>query len=328
MSSQLIDALQEATGLSEAQILRLITRSPHTYKIYSIPKRSGGKRTIAQPAKETKFLQRWLVANVFIDLPLHEYATAYITNSNIKKNAAAHKGNSYISKFDFENFFPSIKESDLIQHFRKHLCAQFSESDIQMIARICCIASTRSEVRSLSIGAPSSPLLSNSVMFDFDAMISSWCKSNGFSYTRYADDLTFSTNVKGRSPEIEAMLSKTISSLTYPKIRLNKKKSIHLSKKYQRRVTGLVINNEGQLSIGRSRKRAISALIHRYSLNKLTMEETLHLQGLLGFSKDIEPSFILSMKRKYGAEIVDTIFKIRKNETHVKPIGLDIQSDR
>lgn len=313
MTIPLIQALQEATGLGEAQILRLIVRSPHTYKVYTIPKKSGGTRTIAQPAKETKFLQRWLIANVLGVLPLHESATAYKTNASIKKNAAAHKDNAYISKYDFENFFPSIKESDLIQHFIRHLSAQLAEIDIKKVARLCCISSKGSEERRLSIGAPSSPLLSNSVMYEFDSKIDAWCRANGFIYTRYADDLTFSTNVKGRSSEVEVEIGNVIASLAYPKIRLNRKKTVHLSKKYQRRVTGLIINNDDQLSIGRDRKRTISALIHRHSLSMLTIAETYHLQGLLGFAKDIEPAFVMSMRRKYGSEIVDAIFQIRKN---------------
>lgn len=313
MTTALIQALQEATGLSEAQIHRLIARSPHAYKVYTIPKKSGGTRTIAQPAKETKFLQRWLIQNVLGVLPQHESATAYKTNASIKNNASVHKDNPYISKFDFENFFPSIKESDLIQHFTKHLSAQFNESDIQTIARLCSMSSTGSKERRLSIGAPSSPLLSNSVMYDFDIQIATWCNNNQFFYTRYADDLTFSTHSKGRSSEIETEIRKIIATLTYPKIRLNTKKTIHLSKKYQRRVTGLIINNDDQISIGRHRKREISALIHRHSLNMLSSEETFHLQGLLGFAKDIEPEFIISMRRKYGSKIIDSILSIRKN---------------
>lgn len=314
MITPLIQALQEATGLSESQIHRLIIRAPHAYKVYTIPKKSGGTRTIAQPAKEIKFLQRWLMANVLVKLPLHECATAYHSNASIKKNAAAHQNNAYISKFDFENFFPSIKEADLIQHLTKHLNAPFSDTDVQSVARLCSMRSKGSRDRQLSIGAPSSPLLSNSVMFDFDSEIASWCSKNGFTYTRYADDLTFSTNTKGRSKELEAALGKVIANLTYPKIRINKKKTIHLSKKYQRRITGLIINNDDQLSIGRDRKRELSTLIHRHSLNLLSVDEKYHLQGLLGFAKDIEPRFLTSMRLKYGSEIIDAIFQIRVNK--------------
>lgn len=312
MSTPIIRALQAATGLGEVQILRLIVRSPHTYKVYTIPKKTGGERVIAQPAKETKYLQRWLITNLFSALPIHDSATAYKVDASIKKNAAAHIENPYLSKFDFRNFFPSIGESDLIAHFTKHLGTRLCEVDIQHVARLCSFIAKGSKVRSLSVGAPSSPLLSNSIMYEFDTMISAWCRKNGLAYTRYADDLTFSTKTKGIASEIEAMICEVTSSLAYPKLALNRKKTVHLSKKYQRRVTGIIINNSGQLSIGRERKRAISSLIHRHSIQLLTLEETYHLQGLLGFANDIEPAFVASMRKKYGTNLIDAIFQIRK----------------
>lgn len=314
MITPLVQSLHEATGLNDAQIHRLIIRAPHAYKVYTIPKKSGGTRTIAQPAKEIKFLQRWLMKKVFDRLPIHECATAYRSGASIKINAATHQSNAYISKFDLENFFPSIKETDLIQHFRKHLHANTSDDDILRIARLCCMRTIGSQERQLSVGAPSSPLLSNSLMFDFDSEIASWCVGNGFVYTRYADDLTFSTNTKGNSKALEAEICRVIGNLIYPKIRLNKRKTIHLSKKYQRRITGLIVNNDGKLSIGRDRKREISTLIHRHSLKLLSPEEGYQLQGLLGFAKDIEPNFMTSVRRKYGAVIIDAIFQIRKTK--------------
>ena len=96
MVENLPRVMQEALGFNEAQLLRLIARSPHTYKIYTIAKKSGGVRTIAQPAKETKFIQHWLIQNVFDRLPVHACAAAYKRGASIKANAAAHKENYYI----------------------------------------------------------------------------------------------------------------------------------------------------------------------------------------------------------------------------------------
>lgn len=312
MSISLLQSLQDATGLGEAKILRLIARSPYSYKVYTIPKKSGGVRTIAQPARESKYLQRWLIDNVFTELPLHEAASAYKVDASIKKNAAAHKNNPYIAKFDFQNFFPSIKEADLVKHFSKHLGDKFSLVDLRRMARLCCFGVNGSRERCLSIGAPSSPLLSNSVMYEFDFMIDSWCRENNLIYTRYADDLTFSTKTKGVTSQIESKITQLMGEFDYPRLSLNNKKTVHLSKKYQRRITGLIVNNEGELSIGRERKREISALIHRYILKILPTDEVFRLQGLLGFAKDVEPTFMDSMRRKYGWVVIDSIFQVRK----------------
>jgi hypothetical protein len=104
MNSSLRKQLQESLGIKESQLNRLIQRAPYTYKVYSIPKRSGGVRVIAQPAKETKFIQHWLIKNIFEKLPIHQCAMAYKEGSSIKKNATVHKNNSYITKFDFKGF--------------------------------------------------------------------------------------------------------------------------------------------------------------------------------------------------------------------------------
>lgn len=312
MTGKLSELMHGSFGLSGAQLDRLIVRSPHTYKIYTIPKRSGGVRIIAQPARETKYIQNWLISNIFGHLPIHECAAAYKTGASIKANATAHSTNQYISKFDFESFFGSIKAIDLVNHLLRHLGKDLSPLDINNISRLSCISPKDGTGLCLSIGAPSSPILSNSIMYEFDVKIHQWCNVRGITYTRYADDLTFSSNVKGICSEIEPAILETIHGLPYPRLNLNQKKTIHLSKKNQRRITGLIINNEGDVSIGRARKRMISALIHRFSLGDLKVQETYNLQGLLGFSKDIEPGFILRMKEKYGTKVINDIFQIRK----------------
>ncbi|WP_367848757.1 retron St85 family RNA-directed DNA polymerase [Rhodoferax sp. WC2427] len=311
MTARLAQIMFDTFGLSEENFDRLVTRSPHSYKIYTIPKKSGGVRTIAQPAKEIKFLQRWLIENVFSKLPIHDCASAYKTGASIKSNANAHKENEYISKFDFENFFPSIKHSDLTKHFKNHLEKNIHPDDIKTVTRLCCIRPKGGGVLCLSIGAPSSPILSNSIMHEFDTQVNNWCKTKKITYTRYADDMTFSTNTKNASAEIELKIQQFTENISYPSLKLNSNKTIHLSKKFQRRITGVIINNDGQLSIGRDRKRLISSLIHKFTLGKLQNQDIFQLQGLIGFSKDIEPDFIKSMKKKYGSQVVDGILSIR-----------------
>lgn len=312
MTRRLVEQLHQELGLSEAQVMRLIARSPHTYKVYTIPKKTGGVRVIAQPAKETKAIQHWLIENVFNLLPIHASATAYNKGASIKINAYAHAESSYLSKFDFKDFFTSIKASDLLEHLTRHLNGAYSLEDIAFISRVSCILLKGARELCLSIGAPSSPLLSNSVMYDFDERLHSWCESRRIIYTRYADDLTFSSNEQGTAEDIERALRNTIRQTSYPILRVNNKKTIHLSKKSQRRVTGIVINNEGKLSLGRDKKRLISALIHKFSIGNLDPELHPKLQGLLGFALDVEPLFFSSMKNKYGADVLNMIMRIRK----------------
>lgn len=311
--SKFRELLRDELSISFSQSARLISRAPYAYKKYKIKKAGGGYREIAQPAKETKFIMHWLMSKYFYKLPVHLCATAYKDGSSIKGNAWAHAKNYYIAKFDFKKFFPSIVGRDLELHFTDFFSGVLDDKSINQIARLCCVSHNGSDSSKLclSIGAPTSPVLSNSVMREFDEHIHSWCVNNSIVYTRYADDLTFSTKVRGVSFEIQPMLDEVIGKLHYPKLTLNDKKTIFLSKKNQRRITGVVINNNDDVSLGRSRKREISVLIHKFSINFLSEEEVFRLQGLLGFAKDVEPLFIVRMRDKYGDAILSRIFAIR-----------------
>lgn len=312
MTDHLRRDLQLSLGISDYLLNRLVQRAPHSYKVYTIPKRSGGQRTIAQPAKETKFVQRWLIQNIFSQLPVHECASAYKVGASIKKNANAHKSHSYVTKLDFKDFFPSITSNDLVKHLSVHLGNSLGTQDIQDIARISCIRLPGKNDLCLSVGAPSSPVLSNSIMFSFDTEVFDWCDKNGITYTRYADDLTFSTSTKNISSDIEPFVRGIAQKLAYPSLSLNSKKTTHLSKKHQRRITGIIINNEGNISLGRNRKREISALIHKFTLGILPEPEIFRLQGLLGFAKDVEPLFVARMRGKYTSKLIEEVLQKRK----------------
>jgi len=310
---QLRTKLLELLPISESQLNVLIVRSPYIYKKFKIPKNSGGSREIAQPARATKYIQSLLIQLLLKELPVHQCVTAYKKGSSIKRNAEAHVKNPYLSKFDFKDFFTSIIGSDIKNHIQRSVNHDFSNQDLDDIVRITCKKTNYRDGFNLSVGAPSSPMISNTILYEFDTLVSDWCKENDFIYTRYADDLSFSTKVKGRTSLIEPFITEVLASLEYPKLELNNKKTIHLSKKHQRRVTGLILSNEGTVSLGRSKKRLISSMIHKYSLDKLDVTDIPRLQGYLGLAKDVDPSFIISMDNKYGPEILTKLFKFRKD---------------
>jgi RNA-directed DNA polymerase len=315
MTTSLRSRLLESFGVSEAQLNRLIARAPHTYKIYTIPKRTGGLRTIAQPAKETKYLQYWLMENYFSKLPIHTSAMAYQKESSIKRNADAHKDNPYLAKFDFRSFFTSIKHLDLSNHFRSHLGKKLLDEEIADIARISCISQPGTVGLCLSIGAPSSPILSNSIMYEFDNGVAEWCAPRSITYTRYADDLCFSTSEKGITSSIEPVIRLIAKQLTYPRLQFNSEKTTLVSMKFQRRITGLILDNTGNVSLGRERKRLVSAMIYRALNRQLSDEELLKLKGLLAFALDAEASFVDRMRLKYGSETINAIFDCRQANT-------------
>ncbi len=88
------------------------------------------------------------------------------------------------------------------------------------------------------------------------------------------------------------------------RIAINKLKTVFSSKGNNRHVTGVTLTNDNKLSIGRDRKRTISALIHKYKIGILSEDDKLHLKGLLAFSMSVEPEFYHRMASKYSYNVV------------------------
>ena len=288
----------------------ILRSAPYRYKVYTINKKSGnGKRVIAQPAKEVKAIQYWIINNLLNGLRQHGCAYAYTKNRSIKDNAQAHISNSYLIKLDFENFFNSIKDDDFIHFCSDSQLSSLNNSDIQYLLRALFWAPNRNDKLCLSIGAPSSPLLSNLIMFNFDSTLHDYCHMMNLTYTRYADDITISTNNKNIHRSIIYHVERILKGLAYPKLKINKNKTILASKANRRIITGLILSNEDKISLGRDRKRLISAMIHHVITKPYDLEKAAQLRGLLAFANDVEPDFLERMKTKYGESEVTAIMK-------------------
>ncbi|MDK9606310.1 retron St85 family RNA-directed DNA polymerase [Lelliottia wanjuensis] len=309
-----MDILQHISDLllsKKSEIVAFSMTAPYRYKIYRIPKRNSlKKRTIAHPSKELKFIQRAITEYLSDKLPVHECAFAYKKGSSIKNNAQIHLHTKYLLKMDFENFFPSITPRLFFSKLRL-ANIELTTEDKVILENILFFKSKRNSNLRLSIGAPSSPLISNFVMYFWDIEVQKLCSDMGINYTRYADDLTFSTNNKNILFDIPEMLENILPKYSLGKIRINHGKTIFSSKGHNRHVTGITLTNDNKLSIGRERKRLISSMIHYFINGKLAIDDVNKLIGLLAFAKNIEPSFYESMAIKYG---YDNLSKLRKRD--------------
>ena len=310
----IIEFISKHLLVDKNQVKKFVSTCPYRYKVYEIPKRNKkGTRTIAQPSKELKYLQKLILKNFLVDLPVHDSAMAYQKNRGIRDNVLNHIEKKYFLKMDFKDFFPSIKPIDLIKHSKKHLKIELDETDIFAIERIFFFVRKRGDGLELSIGAPSSPFISNSIMFEFDSYVNDICDKKKITYTRYADDLCFSTNKKGILFQFPSVICQTLSQLNYPRLNLNNEKTVFLSKKHNIHITGLVITPDKRISIGRSKKRYIKSLVFRYLNKVINIEEKNYLSGYLAFCKSVEPSFIVSLEKKYGKEAIDSLFRMESD---------------
>jgi RNA-directed DNA polymerase len=305
----LVEAISIDTGISVSDIERIIRTAPARYKHYQIPKKSGGTRVIAQPSRELKVLQRYLMENWLATLPVHPSAMAYVKRKNIHDNAHAHRLNPVILKLDFESFFPSIRVSDWRKFSRQHPSPWTGEGDAARIVKILFWGQRSATPVCLSIGAPTSPMISNLMMFKLDTEFDTKARQQGLVYTRYADDITISGNSVEELVKFEAFIRQGITRSPTPKLKVNEHKRGVFTSGRKRLVTGLVITPTGKVSIGRDRKRMISAMIHKYTLQQLNIGQVGYLKGMLGFAIANEPEFLNRMKTKYGHKVVDQILK-------------------
>lgn len=319
--STLLERLSDDLLLPSRDLIYLIRSAPYRYKVYQIDKKAPGeKRTIAQPAKELKPLQYWVMRNVLSRFPIHPAATAYRKGKNIRDNAEPHISHRYLLKLDFKNFFPSIRARDFEKFISAHpLGGEWTKEEIDYMVRILFWRRKREKTLRLSIGAPSSPLLSNILLYEFDMKASALCAANGVAYTRYADDLSFSTERPHTLRNVERSIEQICSGMKSPKLVLNVEKTVHASKRGARRVTGLVIANDGLATIGRQKKRQIRAAMHRYVQGTLDEAKIAELAGTLSYINSVEPNFLNKVAQWYGVDtlsyLITTHLPIQKRQS-------------
>ncbi|MCD9524201.1 RNA-directed DNA polymerase [Photobacterium carnosum] len=297
--------------MTESEILNFSSTAPRRYKRYYILKRNGKDlRLIAHPSKEVKFFQRLVISKLDGKLPIHHCAMAYVKGKSIKDNADAHKKNKYLLKMDFKNFFMSVTPELFISSLKKNNII-LDTNDLIFLEGILFWKLRRNSPLRLSVGAPSSPFISNFIMKSFDDYIFNTCKEMNVTYTRYADDITFSTNIKTLLFTFPVIIKNALKEHCDKKIRINSEKTIFTSKKFNRHITGITINNNNNLSLGRNKKRLISSMVHHFISkdHSLTADEILKLKGHLSFAHFIEPDFIQRLSDKYGNEEIINIIK-------------------
>lgn len=168
------------------------------YTSFEIPKKNGGQRTIKAPVEKLKVLQRKL-ADLLQDC-LDEINAArnlkdraahgFKRKRSIVTNARQHRNRRWVCNIDLEDFFPSINFGRVRGFFIKNRDFELRKDVATVLAQIAC------HDNSLPQGSPCSPVISNLVAHLLDMRLVKLARSTGCSYSRYADDLTFSTNKK------------------------------------------------------------------------------------------------------------------------------------
>lgn len=269
-------------GLNMQMLDNYITFSDKYYNTYYISKKKKSKkRRIDSPSKELKGIQRWVLKNYFDDLGVGKRANGFIKGRGIKRNAKYHIGKQFLLIIDIKNFFPSISQKMVFTALKKH----FENRELVMkLSKLCTYK------RKLPQGAPTSPLLSNLVFKEIDEQISSFCNTKLVVYSRYADDLAFSSETKNTLMEVYSFVNNLFSKYSFT---INRSKTRYLSGKGAMKVTGININ-EGRLTVSKQIKRNLRSSFYNYLVKKDTTININSAFGYLVFIKDIEPDYYIN----------------------------------
>jgi len=245
------------------------------YKTFQIPKRNGGQRTIKAPADSLKLLQRRL-SDLLQDC-VDEINTAkqrkdrtahgFKRKRSIITNARQHRRRRWVFNLDLEDFFPSINFGRVRGFLLKNRDFELHEDVATVITQIAC------HENSLPQGSPCSPVISNLVAHLLDMRLVKLASEAGCTYSRYADDLTFSTNKKEFPANIAApsgtkdsashlwlpgeALKKVIERTGF---RINAKKTHQMYRASRQDVTGLVVNKK--INVRWEYRHTVRAMVH------------------------------------------------------------------
>ncbi len=264
------------------------------YVRYLIPKRSGGERVILAPKRELKALQRKVLDGLVAKVPTAPAAHGFVRGHSIVTNARPHVGKQVILKLDLKDFFPSITFPRVRGLF---LSLGYSFSVASTLALLCTEYERepfgRDETRyyisigprHLVQGAPTSPGLANLVAWRLDQRLSGLAAKYGFTYTRYADDLTFSGDKSEAASQILASARRIIADERFV---LNNAKTRIARSNTRQIVTGLVVNK--QLATPRTLRRRLRAILHNARTQGLEAQNRdgrrnfqAYLSGLIAF---------------------------------------------
>ena len=127
-------------------------------------------------------------------------------------------------------------------------------------------------------------------------------------YSRYADDLYFSTNKPNLMGDLFAELKQDLRQRKSPRLSLKEEKTVFTSRKHKRLVTGLVLTPDKKVSIGRAKKRRIRAMVYQFTKNELNDKDIAYLRGYIAYVNSVEPTFVETLRRKYGKETIAALF--------------------
>lgn len=312
---------------------REIIETDH-YIRYKIPKRSGGERSIAAPKPILKRAQRNILDLILSKVEIADVAHGFLKNKSIITNAKNHSSlPKLIINIDIKDFFPSITFERIRGMYKSLGYSGYIASILAIICTFCermaievdektrFVATTK---RILPQGSPASPMITNIICRRMDSRLEGLSKKFSFTYTRYADDMSFSTQEENKDElaRFYGLIQKIIKEEGFE---INRLKTRFLRRNNQQNVTGLVVNNES-LGIPRKWIRQLRAAIHNARKDiengkDVPINTICEIEGMVSWVKSINYRRYIKIIEQ-GTILIN---KLKKMKGIQKPIEDDIE---
>lgn len=296
---------------------RKVSKNSH-YRRFSIPKKSGGHRQISAPMPRLKEAQYWILNNILYKNETHQAAHGFVPQRSIVTNAEQHQQKAVVINLDLKDFFPTVCYKRVKGLYRKMGYSQ-------QLATILALISTEplmDEVemdgvkyyvakgeRFLPQGAPTSPAITNLLCRRLDKRFAGMAAKLGWNYTRYADDLTFSSTA---TKDVNRILWQARQIIAAEGFIIHPDK-IHVMRQGSRQeVTGIVVNEK--LSVSRDDLKRFRAVLHRIETKGLDGAEWGNghiLQTIQGYA-----NYVKMVNPEKGAPLVEKVKAIIARPEH------------
>ena len=258
-----LSSLEQDLGLSAKTLYAVSNNLSKHYHKAKLPKKSGGYRNLSVPDEVLKSIQKRIAEVLLIHMPVSLYAKAYRFASSTLRNAKHHVDKQVVLKLDILHFFDSIRYSTVKD---KVFPEQIYAEPLRILLTMLCYHKD-----ALPQGAPSSPAITNIILYEFDEQIGQWCRDRGIAYTRYCDDMTFSGDFD--SAEVIQFVRLELKKMGFL---LNEHKTRIQRPGQQQIVTGIVVNEKQSIPADYRRKLRQEL----YYCRKLGIQEHLQKIGL------------------------------------------------
>ncbi len=314
-----VEALAQAMNVSVGELRflsfqRKVSKISH-YKRFYMLKKLGGMRLISAPMPRLKNAQRWLLDNILQQVPLHPAVHGFRQEHSIVSNAEPHLGQDIVINMDLKDFFPSVNYRRVKGVFRS---LGYSEQLATIFALLC----TEPEVdevvldgetyyvakseRHLPQGAPTSPAMTNIICRRLDCRLQGMADTLNFTYSRYADDLTFSAS-DNAARNMTKLLWQTKKIVADEGFILHPEKLRIMRKGSRKEVTGIVVNEK--LNINRKALHNFRALLFQIEKDGI---EGKYWKGSDAFLSSIKgyANYVAMVNPEKGQPLVDRVNKL------------------